>query len=69
MTNQRCVAKALVTSAEVELIHDRMCRVLGDAGATIDAVYYLPHEKNRLAPVESLLQGCFYWLLDSMRSI
>ncbi len=46
VTNQRCVAKALVTSAEVELIHDRMCRVLGDAGATIDAVYYCPHEKE-----------------------
>ena len=46
VTNQRCIAKALVTSAEVELIHDRMCRVLGDAGATIDAVYYCPHDKR-----------------------
>ena len=46
ITNQRCIAKALVTSAEVEAIHDRMCRVLRDAGATIDAVYYCPHEKE-----------------------
>jgi D-glycero-D-manno-heptose 1,7-bisphosphate phosphatase len=46
VTNQRCIAKALVTRVEVESIHDRMCHALEDAGATIDAVYYCPHEKQ-----------------------
>lgn len=45
VTNQRCIAKGLVTSSEVENIHRRMCQELASAGATIDAVYYCPHEK------------------------
>jgi D-glycero-D-manno-heptose 1,7-bisphosphate phosphatase len=46
VTNQRCIAKGLVTDAEVEAIHQRMCRALANVGATIDAVYYCPHEKQ-----------------------
>jgi D-glycero-D-manno-heptose 1,7-bisphosphate phosphatase len=45
VTNQRCIAKGLVSLAEMEAIHRRMCRELANAGATIDAVYYCPHEK------------------------
>jgi D-glycero-D-manno-heptose 1,7-bisphosphate phosphatase len=44
VTNQRCVAKGLVTMREVDWIHRRMCDVLADAGAIVDAVYYCPHE-------------------------
>ena len=46
VTNQRCIAKGLVTSAKVEAIHQRMCRALGEAGGRIDGVYYCPHEKQ-----------------------
>jgi histidinol-phosphate phosphatase family protein len=45
VSNQRCVAKGLVTMAAVEDMHGRMCRSLARAGARIDAVYYCPHEK------------------------
>jgi D-glycero-D-manno-heptose 1,7-bisphosphate phosphatase len=44
VTNQRCVAKGLLTSHELEWIHHRMCEALASAGATVDAVYYCPHE-------------------------
>ncbi len=44
VTNQRCVAKGLVTIRELDWIHRRMCEVLAGAGATVDAVYYCPHE-------------------------
>lgn len=44
VTNQRCVAKGLVTIRELDWIHRRMCEVLAAAGATVDAVYYCPHE-------------------------
>lgn len=46
VSNQRCVAKGLITAAELESIHQRMCDALAGAGATIDAVYYCPHEKQ-----------------------
>src|SRR5215469_13406205 len=44
VTNQRGIAKGLVTSAQLESIHQRMCQQLGLAGARIDAVYSCPHE-------------------------
>jgi D-glycero-D-manno-heptose 1,7-bisphosphate phosphatase len=44
VTNQRAVAKGLMTIAGLELIHRRMCEELALAGARIDAVFYCPHE-------------------------
>src|SRR5262245_59240933 len=43
VSNQRCVAKGLVTSDEVGSLHARMRGALESAGATIDATYYCPH--------------------------
>jgi len=48
VTNQRCIAKGLLTTAELEKIHWRMSDFLGRHGATIDAVYYCPHEMEPL---------------------
>jgi D-glycero-D-manno-heptose 1,7-bisphosphate phosphatase len=42
VTNQRCVAKGLITTAELEVLHQQLREAL--AGATIDAIYYCPHE-------------------------
>ncbi len=44
VTNQRCVAKGLMTAAELEEMHRRMTALLARAGATIDAIYYCSHE-------------------------
>jgi D-glycero-D-manno-heptose 1,7-bisphosphate phosphatase len=44
VSNQRCVAKGLVTVRELESMHQRMCDQLAAEGATIDSVYYCPHE-------------------------
>jgi D-glycero-D-manno-heptose 1,7-bisphosphate phosphatase len=46
VSNQRCVAKGFMTTADVDAIHERMCSELCAAGAVIDAVYYCPHEKH-----------------------
>ncbi len=46
VTNQRCVAKGLLTANELESIHERMCQVLAAAGAVITKVYYCPHETH-----------------------
>ena len=43
VTNQRGVSKGLITTAELESIHQRMCEHLALAGARIHAVYYCPH--------------------------
>jgi D-glycero-D-manno-heptose 1,7-bisphosphate phosphatase len=46
VTNQRGVAKGLLTKDELEAIHQRMCQQLAEAGAEITNVYYCPHEKQ-----------------------
>ena len=44
VTNQRCVAKGLMTEADLQKMHERMTDVLARAGAKIDATFYCPHE-------------------------
>jgi D-glycero-D-manno-heptose 1,7-bisphosphate phosphatase len=44
VTNQRSIAKGLLTEADLRNIHQRMTGALKQAGAVIDEVYYCPHE-------------------------
>lgn len=44
VSNQRSVAKGLITAAELNSLHQRMRDELAHAGAFIQAVYYCPHE-------------------------
>ena len=44
VSNQRCVAKGLITTAELESMHTRMMREFVAAGATLNAIYYCPHD-------------------------
>ena len=46
VTNQRCVAKGLLSRGELEHIHARMCEEVAATGGRIDHVYYCPHEKE-----------------------
>jgi len=46
VTNQRCVAKGLLTVNELESIHKRMCQELAAGGGMITEVYYCPHETH-----------------------
>jgi D-glycero-D-manno-heptose 1,7-bisphosphate phosphatase len=44
VSNQRCVAKGLITVSDLAALHRRLCQVLSNAGATVDAIYFCPHE-------------------------
>ncbi|HEY6945933.1 MAG TPA: HAD family hydrolase [Candidatus Acidoferrum sp.] len=43
VTNQRCVAKGLISEVELQKLHQKMIEYFAEAGATIDAIYYCPH--------------------------
>ncbi len=44
ITNQRCVAKGLITTVALDSIHRRLREESALQGARVDAVYYCPHE-------------------------
>jgi D-glycero-D-manno-heptose 1,7-bisphosphate phosphatase len=44
VTNQRCIAKGLMTVVELENMHQRMNELLARSGAIIDGAFYCPHE-------------------------
>jgi D-glycero-D-manno-heptose 1,7-bisphosphate phosphatase len=46
VSNQRCVAKELVSTDELDSIHARMRNQFAATGATIDAIYYCPHDED-----------------------
>jgi D-glycero-D-manno-heptose 1,7-bisphosphate phosphatase len=47
VTNQRGVALALYTAADVEALHGRLQRLLAEHGARIDAFYMCPHDRGQ----------------------
>ncbi|MGA3199235.1 MAG: HAD family hydrolase [Halobacteriota archaeon] len=65
VTNQRCIAKGLMTTAELEEMHQRMSAFLARAGATIDAIYYCPHEAEKFCNCRKPTPGM---LLDAASS-
>jgi D-glycero-D-manno-heptose 1,7-bisphosphate phosphatase len=46
VTNQRAVARGLLSVEELTAIHENMRAELASVGATIDAIYYCPHDKG-----------------------
>jgi D-glycero-D-manno-heptose 1,7-bisphosphate phosphatase len=44
ISNQRCVAKGLLTVEHLELIHQRMIEHLAASHSVIRAIYYCPHD-------------------------
>jgi histidinol-phosphate phosphatase family domain/HAD-superfamily hydrolase, subfamily IIIA len=46
ISNQQCVAKGLLTIAELETIHQKMLEELARSGANLDGIYYCPHDKE-----------------------
>jgi len=44
VTNQRCVAKGLLSVTDLEKIHEQMSQALSRTGARLNGIYYCPHD-------------------------
>lgn len=44
ISNQRCVARGIITEDELNEIHENMKEELAKKGAIIDDIYYCPHD-------------------------
>jgi D-glycero-D-manno-heptose 1,7-bisphosphate phosphatase len=65
VTNQRCVAKGLMSVTELEQMHRRMSDLLARGGATLDGIYYCPHDMEPPCNCRKPAPGM---LLDAARS-
>ncbi|MEW6533650.1 MAG: HAD family hydrolase [Thermodesulfobacteriota bacterium] len=45
VTNQRGIAKGLMTAEDLDRVHKHMVEALGGKGVSLDAIYYCPHEE------------------------
>lgn len=45
ITNQRGIARGLMTGEDLDAVHDHMQRELGKQYAPLDAIYHCPHEE------------------------
>jgi D-glycero-D-manno-heptose 1,7-bisphosphate phosphatase len=46
VSNQRCVAKGLIATSELDSMHARMRHEFEAVGARIDAIFYCPHDSR-----------------------
>ncbi len=44
ITNQRGIARGLMSAADLQRIHEKMCAELQSRGAHIDGIYVCPHD-------------------------
>jgi len=64
VTNQRCIARGLLTVPQLEIIHQRMLESLAANGARVDAIYYCPHEMEPICRCRKPAPGM---ILDAAR--
>lgn len=73
VTNQRCVAKGLLSVYELEQIHARMVDELASRGARVDGVIFCPHEAGccecRKPGPGMVLEAQGRWDIDMEQSI
>jgi histidinol-phosphate phosphatase family protein len=43
VTSQSGVGRGLLSLQQLEMVHERLCRMVHDAGARIERIYYCPH--------------------------
>ena len=43
VTNQRGIARGLISEDDLRRVHEHLLELLGDCGATVDGIYHCPH--------------------------
>lgn len=46
VTNQRCIARGIISAAELDRIHTRMLDEVRKRNGDIDAIYHCPHDRE-----------------------
>ncbi len=46
VTNQRGIARNVMSEKDLEIIHNKMMKVINDNGGKVDEIYYCPHDRD-----------------------
>jgi D-glycero-D-manno-heptose 1,7-bisphosphate phosphatase len=57
ITNQRCIARGLLSVSKLDEIHEKMTKELALSGAQLDAIYYCPHNSQPACTCRKPLPG------------
>lgn len=72
ITNQRCIARKIITEDMLNQIHQKMIEAVADFGGRIEAVYYCPHNIGqcfcRKPDIGLLLQAEKFCAVDKVNS-
>lgn len=47
VTNQRGIARGLMTEDDLQIVHDLMLKEIQKAGGRVDGIYFCPHDRNQ----------------------
>jgi histidinol-phosphate phosphatase family protein len=67
VTNQRCVARGIVSEKALDDIHRLMAEELRTCGAGLDAVYYCPHDASDRCDCRKPKPGMINMAIDDFR--
>ena len=63
-SNQSGLGRGLFDMASLNAMHNKMHRLLGDAGGRIDAIFFCPHEPSEECKCRKPLPGLFLDILE-----
>jgi len=68
VTNQRCIAKGIITEEKLSKIHEEMAREIKNKGGNIDAIYFCPHDISDDCPCRKPKPGMISKARDDFRN-
>lgn len=68
VTNQRCIARGIITEERLREIHENMVREIKNNGGNIDAIYFCPHDISDDCSCRKPKPGMLFSARDDFRN-
>ncbi|MBU2461970.1 HAD-IIIA family hydrolase [bacterium] len=68
VTNQRCIARGIITEEKLSEIHENMVREIKNEGGNINAIYFCPHDISDGCPCRKPRPGMLLKAIDDFKN-
>ena len=68
ITNQRGIGRGLMTTEDLNDVHEKMVDVVEARGGSIDKIYFCPHDKNDNCECRKPKPGMIFEAIDDLKS-